>query len=384
MLSITRRYSLFLFSFFLAFGNFDPVFGVGASVGFKEISCVVFLTLIIVGKDSRKYLYISFETLMLIGCLVTLTFAAARYGATFYGDNYLNIKFTFAIVFFHIFSKFLRIDSLSTEHLLFAFILGAVSYGFFVIYLNVSAIEIINGRLLIFGENPNSTSFRFALGFSFAFYFLISDNSFLGKYKYALVLVLPFFLSLVVQSGSRGSLLLTVISTFVTVYFSNIAFKKKILSTIILILLAPFLMAELIQNETMYNRVMQSIESGNTAGRDTIWNDAFEIFLRYPLLGAGESGYFDNILNYQGRYIDTHNLFLYLLVASGMTGFTFFTLFFTSLAKKTWDSFRSGYVVPVLIFINIFVLIMKTGGVLTYLLLWFFAGIISAQRSSNE
>ena len=75
-------------------------------------------------------------------------------------------------------------------------------------------ITINQGRFSLFGENPNSTSARFSLAFILLLHVILKNPFFWSKKRFfQLVLLMPL-INIVLASGSRGSFIILVISTF--------------------------------------------------------------------------------------------------------------------------------------------------------------------------
>src|SRR5690606_15898431 len=86
-----------------------------------------------------------------------------------------------------------------------------------------------------------------------------------------------------------------------------------------------------------------SVEEGDSSGRGPLWAAAVEEFVEYPFFGGR--------IEVSGTY--PHNIFLEILMATGIIGFILFMIIFFGSVKKGFSSARSNniYVIPFLIFI---------------------------------
>lgn len=244
-----------------------------------------------------------------------------------------------------------------------------------------------NGRLWLYGENPNSTSGRFVVSIIFLLYFV-----FVNPYKWAgprfLLLVSLFpMLYMIIASGSRGSLLICAVSLIL--FFNNLRFRKKTVKfTILIIGLSAMAIysIRLLNNSdfSMLERFNQTLEEGGDV-RTALLNAALNIFLQYPLLGCGISN-FEKIMLYDYGFTNTvHNLYGYILAVSGLFGFMPFSIFLLSLVREAIKVIRTNMISSVLLFF-ILALAWKTGGIITYLFMWYVFSIIISfiEKGRNE
>jgi O-antigen ligase len=248
-----------------------------------------------------------------------------------------------------------------------------------------SSYEIINDRALLFGENPNSTSTRMALALLYFFYIFIQDPLNYGKSRYFVLLTFFPLIMSIVLSGSRGSLLSLIGGIILLVIFSKNKKYTKVFLTFITIIGISFIISFLSVNKINLDRFNSFIEEGSTGGREEIWRVAMSIFYDYPFLGVGEAGYLNEMSNRYSIAIDTHNLFIYLLACGGIFSLLLFMLFLSTLFKNVIVNYKKKEVLPLIFLFFILLLMAKTGGVLTYLIMWYlFAIIFSFKKHELE
>ena len=242
-------------------------------------------------------------------------------------------------------------------------------------------ITINQGRFSLFGENPNSTSARFSLAFILLLHVILKNPFFWSKKRFfQLVLLMPL-INIVLASGSRGSFIILVISTFL--YLILFPQKKAINKVLIISFLGVALVGGGIfilsknSDYSILERLLDTYTTGNDAGRDQLNNYALNIWLDSPIVGEGTICFVNEMRIQFGETRTVHNLYFYILATSGIIGFVSFMYFIYNLLC---DSLVVRKQEPISLVILLFMLLMayKTGGALTYMLMWYvFAIIIS-------
>jgi len=120
------------------------------------------------------------------------------------------------------------------------------------------------------------------------------------------------------------------------------------------------------------------VKSNNVLGvRQDIWANALSIWSEQPF-GVGEKGYLDEMVRRYSMTWDTHNLFIYILVTGGIQSLILFFIYILILLKKAYKNLKDGSTFPFIAFIVILLIAAKTGGVLTYLIMWYYFAVIDA------
>ncbi|MFD2587065.1 O-antigen ligase family protein [Croceitalea marina] len=232
-----------------------------------------------------------------------------------------------------------------------------------------------NGRLLLFGENPNMMGAKAAIAFLITISKLISDFSF----KRAIIILgicIPF-ISLTAISGSRGALVSMFLGLFVLLYFRRTSVVNKwallIFASLVSIMLITYLLET---NPIMAERFMSTVETGDT-GRNGLWDAAFNIIKDNIFIGAGFEGVKPMMLAYSGASMNPHNIFLYIFIACGLPGIILFLIFLIRLAKLLFYHFKkSGNSLNLVLFIIVIFNMSKQGGSIGKILFWFFFAVL--------
>jgi O-antigen ligase len=372
------KYFVLLFSFTLGLGNYDPIFGQESTL---DLTTIFGFSIILISFFSKDFFTeiekIKKPILILLVILFIFFISGISYGYANNEKSIFNIKFLICIVLFGVLAYTFKNNLKLCFQSLMVFSISCASLALFSYFgLLGNSYEVINDRALLFGENPNSTSTRMALALLYFFYILIQDPLKYRKLRYLVLMAFFPLLMAIVLSGSRGSLFSLIIGIVILVMFSKIKKYTKVFLACLMLIGFFFIINYLSDNGIKLDRFNSFIEEGNTGGRQEIWLVAMDIFYDYPFFGAGEAGYFDEILHRYLVAIDTHNLFIYLLVCGGIFSFLLFVWFMIILFKNVIVNYKNKEVLPLIFFCFIILLAAKTGGVLTYLIMWYLFAII--------
>lgn len=300
------------------------------------------------------------------------------------GESAFNLKFLASILFYIFLSTFFSIypNLIQTSLVSFGIGAGLLCLLFTFNILGESAYEIRNDRLILLGENPNSLSIRISLGVLFLVWAALENGLKLSKFKrFLLLLPIPFMFNLIIISGSKGSFLLCVGSLSLYVFLlKNVSIKLKRFVLFFASVIVFFAISIFFES-ALYTRF---IESELTSGRSDIWNTALDISSD-NIFGVGEVGYKIEIFNSIGKIIDTHNLFIYLLVTGGVLSLLLFLFFLYVLFVRLLRSYViDRNIINLLIFFSMLFVMSKTGGVLSYLIMWYFLACVNVESFNRK
>ncbi|MEN5233484.1 O-antigen ligase family protein [Sphingobacterium faecium] len=374
-----EKFILLLFSFFLAFGKYDP-FHTG---GLYFDAITVFALIVIFSNANKSRLWnkeYSKQYYLLFSIALLFYIASMFYGLSYTNEIPIKIKYIFAITIFIFFSyKFSEDESLKYKSLLlFGLACGLIAVGYKLGLFN-KEFQFNKGRLLIFGENPNSISARLAAGFIALYYNILEDPLRLGKKRFVLAIFLIPLVLFVIDTGSRGSFIILVLGFILLTLVSKIHIGIKFFLGLISLFIASYLLLALEQSSLLSRFQDKDI----TGGRERIWNIIFEI-VQNNLWGVGEEGYLIEMGLITDRVQDAHNLFLYLLVCGGWLALTLFLIFLWKLFRKSYVQFRKKNVLPFIFFVFFVFLMTKTGGIMTYLIMWYFLAYINSYSLTDR
>ena len=249
-------------------------------------------------------------------------------------------------------------------------------------------VSVRHGRAFIFGENPNNTSIKQVIGFIIILYYVVWNPMGVKKKRFLLLLLLLPMLGLIIANGSRGSFFILIVNLMILLVYNykfNFVYKYAIMiSTAIVIYASIFYIIKNNDEYLLFDRISNFVESGDDGGRALLNEYAFTIFCRSPIIGSGTVGFANQMLHLFNESRTVHNMYLYILATSGFVGSFFFTRFLYKLFRESYKV-RKNNPLSIVLLISILMLSYKTGGVLTYLLMWFVFGvIISINHMSYE
>ncbi|RKR07172.1 O-antigen ligase [Maribacter vaceletii] len=243
-----------------------------------------------------------------------------------------------------------------------------------------------HGRLFIFGENPNLTGMKSCIAFLIVTANLVNQKFKLSKIIYSVLIGLPI-LNLLILSGSRGGLLSLVVGLFIMAILVKVNIIKKGMFFIVGFCFSIYLFNYIISNDQDFSkRITLSINKGDTAGRGHLWVSAYQIIEDNFIFGVGTPGLLPEMRKYSGTAIEPHNVFLYVLVTTGIMGFVFFMTFILRLISSLFKEFKqTKNALNMVIFMVIIMNMSKSGGSIGIIFVWiFFALLIGSIIVTNE
>lgn len=371
---------IIIFSVLLSFGTLDPVFPVGSIINTIDIFFMLFIfNFIILRPKDFLTIFFSIDFYLLSLIFILFIFGQVINGYSVLIKPLINYKFLLCILFFLILSKFFSKNPKAIHYSMIAFSVSCFIFSVVVLFLKPDLYQIIKGQLIVLEENPNSTSSRLVIAVIYIIYFIIKNPLKWKWVRFLGMLTLPSLVYMIILSGSRGSLLSLILGAYIILILSNIGKSKKIILNVIFGIISIYLFKIILSSENLGLRWEKALE-GDTAGRTDIWSTVIEIAYNNPL-GVGETGYVEKMNNLYGYYIDTHNLFLYVLVCGGYISlFLFLILWIRVLLNSLHSYFYNKDVLPIVMLIMILFLASKTGGVITFLLFWFILALIKSYQ----
>ncbi len=372
---ILDRFTNFIvltFSFFLAFGKLDPF----ATQGFF-LNGILILVIIAIGLSTPviKDIKIFGNQLFLLAAIGVILFVLGMlYEGISSNTYYFNSKYFSAIIVFWFLSYYFLLYPKKCFYsiLLFALSSSLIAILYQLGYLN-AFVNTTRGRLIIFEENPNSFSSRMAIAFIIITYFILEDPLKFKKIRFLLLVLLPSLFFIVVDTGSRGSFIGLLLGAGLMVVFANVKFSYKLALIIFSVVLSFYLFKQL-SPTALIERFSQEEGIGV---REKIWSNSLEVFYDYPF-GVGEAGYYIEMEKRFSEKHAPHNLFIYLVVTGGFISLILFLVFLKKLFLKSTSMLKAGNSFLITIFVFLIFLISKTGGVFTYLIMWYFFAVINS------
>jgi O-antigen ligase len=340
-----QRNALLIFFFSINFEVWDPLDTNGFFSLSKLTGIIFFLS--ICGefkeyfrtkdvKSQLKNVWIFFGWLTLIN-LVNINDVS---------KNFFNFSIFQTLILFWILINHERKEPGIFEKGLLSFALGSIVLG--ILYDAGIGVSNIDGRVSLFGDNENVVGLRMCISMIILVMNIVENKLQIGKKRFLLLLPLPIMLRLMLDTGSRTAFLSFVVMFMVGLFF--IKTKKWWYKIIVIILgatVAFYVGGYVVQSDIIMLRLYRSLDSGDLAGRDIIWQSLMPIIEKNYLFGIGETGYALKI-----GEMSPHNVFLEGLCYSGIIGLIIFTWFIIKVIRSAYLARKNvGLILPFLLLI---------------------------------
>ncbi len=324
---ITRliNWLLYLYAYTLVFENYDGLSLGGNSIP-KAVSILLDVLILFnaktqIKKEERKFLFPVILYFISVTIAITINDADGSDWFFRYKTIFLII-FNFLVIYFYT-RKFPQV----IDNMLYAFNLGVVTTT--ILYILGLGVGQEGGRLTIFGENANTVGLYSVISITYILNVIVPNKTL--KFKPWFMLAILPLLNIIAQTGSRSTffgMMLAVVFMFL-LRSSNL--KLIVRNLIIGVPVVFALINYMLSFDLLKLRLEKSVEDGDLAGRDVIWETFIPEMLDNPIWGLGVNGYTRVISGFFGQYFSPHNVFLEILAYSGLVGFVLFFLFFVRL-----------------------------------------------------
>lgn len=377
ILNKAKKVFLILLIFSLPFEYWDP-FGIASFFTVTKMAGFGYamMALFTLGKsfDLQIFKYVKYLIFIWLWLVILSMF-------NFTGINTVSIfNFTILqnIILYWLVASDLKKGNIKIKTLMVSFVFSIVLMSILLtlgIGLGQEYVEGVS-RLTFFENNPNTVGILVGLAIVFSVYFIINPAKTFGKKGYMVLLAMPGFINLLLLSGSRGALITTSLSVGLLLLMNKTHPFKRILQIALLIAAGTYLMSKIVESDLMFKRLNQFVEDKDTAGRGEIWEDVVEISASRPIIGYGATGFETEMRRVYGGNKDSHNLFLYLLVTTGIIGLSVFLYFLYFHWRKAYQDLRKGEVLKLIMFIFYLTTVVKGGGIIKNKLMWVLLAII--------
>lgn len=385
MLYKFKIYSLLLFTFSLPFEYWDPL-GVASFLTVTKIAGFAYFvtSLYSLSKSfDRKYVGSQIHILLLLWGLMSILSMVNYWSET--TIPIFNFTFFQNIILFWLIATDIIYNRKLIVKIFLSFIIGVslmavlASFG---IGLGIEE-DAGNSRLTFFGLNSNVVGALLSIAFLLILVFLFHKKKYIGNWAYLFLLAIPLILSLIGLTGSRGTLVVVVVGSMFFLITYNTSIVKKILMISAGAFVMLFAINIILDSEIMQKRLDKTTEEGSLGGREFIWENALELYMDRPVLGYGAVGYQKAYLIKHGKYNDTHNLFLYFLVTSGLVGFSLFMIFLFRVTKSAIYIFQKEKDILYLLLLVVYLITaFKAGGIINNKTMWLLLACIYASKYS--
>lgn len=231
--------------------------------------------------------------------------------------------------------------------------------------------------IYIFGthRDPNYVSAFILASLSIVYYKIIVTKGMKFSRKIIFISLIAIITISTLVTGSRTAFMFTIIILVMNFIYNLINRKNSIINLPILLVFA-FLLFNISKNIVPQEILMRltNFESYTEDIRMTLWKQGFEVFERFPILGAGLGGL--NVYLFNIGFFDSHNLYLDILCGQGLIGIILIAMLFKEFLRvQKKDKF--------LIFVLIISFFMPLSSINGFNTTTFWTPIILCQIFSN-
>ncbi len=279
--------------------------------------------------------------------------------------------FTFACINFEKHKKVI-----SDAIILSGFILGALS-----LYLYKDILTMGIGRIsMVRYDFPDKETLSpLALSYSGVLTIVLCVNKLIYEkikiFKLKIYLYVNIMLSFIMffLGSSRGSLVVLLLSILFLVRYATLRNKSRLL-LLYAVAIPLIIYGVSITGSAIFTRTENSIQTGDASGRQPLWAAAYQEFKNNPIIGGR--------IEVSGIY--PHNIFLEVLMATGIVGFLLFAIVLFNSVRRGLIIIKSNknYVIPLLVLINGLTQYSFSGSIYDSIFLFIPMGMIYSSSSS--
>ncbi|WP_430426584.1 O-antigen ligase family protein [Maribacter litoralis] len=377
-------YTLFVLIFSITFENWD-VFGFGGTLSVTFIMSIAYIVTWVPFFKSSLNLFIFQKYTSFLLLFIVIGFVSTSLNPIYLIEfkQAFNYRVLLLILLMHLIANHLFNSPDLIFKTLNVFMLSIVLL--FILSLLGIGVTYAQGRLEIFGENPNMIGFKGVLSFMIVIGRIFTQPLKLKIFTKWELLVIPASISLVLASGSRGAFLSLFVGFTLAILFKEMnIFKKLVLVAIGGFVATTLFIYALTENKVLQTRLQRSLDSGDI-GRNELWEGAILIIKDNLFFGVGFTDLLPNMFKYSGYYLDPHNVFLYVLVTTGIIGFLFYMTFIVKVGIGLYRTyFKTKNISFLLLFCIVLFNMFKVGGGIGMIIFWLFFAIFISHISINK
>lgn len=193
-----------------------------------------------------------------------------------------------------------------------------------------------DGRVSLFGDNENLVGLRMAISSIIFWVTAFHNNLNFGKWRFLLIIPIIFMVILMAETGSRTAFLAFISSFAIGLILrknSSLTYKLSILFSGLII---GFLLFKFFSQSLLWERIIESKQSGDLNGRDDIWNVITILILENPIFGVGLSGYNSFSIMHLSKIESPHNVILEILCYTGLFGLIIYLIFLFRVFRQSF------------------------------------------------
>jgi O-antigen ligase len=186
--------------------------------------------------------------------------------------------------------------------------------------LGLAESEVAQERISAFGENPNTVASVLSVGMLSLVGLAYGRREIDKKVRLLAWLSCGILLISIVRTGSRGDVIALVIGLLIFIMKPDRLWQNIKTGSILLLVIGSLVFVSY-QVAPVRERWERTYFEGEVAGRDYISAAAWEMFLEKPIIGWGPVNHYHELGYRIGKpTMDPHNLYLWLMLETGLLG----------------------------------------------------------------
>jgi len=334
-----QNFFLYLYFFVL---NFESL-NIGGVFSISKFCGILYLISILPNSISffkldKKILYF----LRPLFVFILILFINSILNINNFSSKIFDVATFINILLFIVMINHARKNNLVLDKAIFIFMIGSILLSI-LIYFDVGTTTNSDGRVTIFGSNTNELGIKISSSFMILIATVFFNHLQLNRTRFFLLIFAPVLLISIIETGSRTAIAVILMSLIFLIFLRIAQNKNIFLSIFSSILILALILIPLIyfafQSEQLIGRILTTSDPNSDlrlGGREVLWIGFISIISSAPFFGFGYSGFINESYKYFGFVESPHNVFLEVLLYTGLFGFLFFIFFITRIFYKTY------------------------------------------------
>jgi len=382
LLHKAQNIALYILVFSLQFEYWNPF---GVTIDFiltKTTISLYFLTILFEFYSHLKLRdYGTFFYPLIIYFIIQITVSYIH--KTYHYDKFFDFPFFLNILILLVVINHSRRHPQLLYNCLLSFALGGILLTI-LFFLDIKVEAILNGRVTIFGDNPNSIGIKLAISVLILLTYFFDKNRSNRFARFILILLLPLMLKFLTDTGSRVAFISLFAGLLIFVVFRrSFSLFTRITTFIVGIILVIGIWYLLSQNVIISNRLTDSFTERDISGRDLTWEKLTPLILSNIFFGVGTTGYAKYVEGVFHYFTSPHNGIVEALCYTGIFGTFFFFVFVYLVIKRSIFVYKiESNLLPILLLMP-FIGLLLSGQIFYPKEVWIIFAYIIAQNNQQ-
>ncbi|MDC0080538.1 O-antigen ligase family protein [Flavobacteriaceae bacterium] len=347
-----QNYCLYLYFFSINYENFNPTgyFSLSKLAGIIYVISAILSARIFLSLNRQQFYFYS----PVIIFVVYLTLISLL-NINDFSNRFIDIALIQNLLIFMVVVNHIRKDYLVLEKGMLALALGSVSVSI-LLFLGIGVTELPQDmfglivRKTFFNAGPNELAIKLSAGIVIIVSILFENRLKLNKLvRFFLLFSIPLMIISIFDTASRTAFLILPACGLAWFGFKLLASEKKLYALIFgsflfaIVFIPIYFMVMQIEDFQLLAARLQDTGGGadtSQVGRLTLWLGFSSLIFENPIFGNGYSGFDLITFNYFGFVESPHNVFLEVLMYTGLFGFLFYSIFLSRIFLASYKLFK--------------------------------------------